>query len=56
MSQPIYDVDESLYQLYVGWCQAHQVTPSLKEYLQWKDEQGYNDDDPADWTGFEEDE
>lgn len=48
-SDMIYDVDEGLYQLYVGWCQAHQVTPKLSEYLVWKDEQGYQEDSPADF-------
>lgn len=39
--------DEGLYQLYVGWCRAHQVTPSFKEYLQWKQEQNYDEDEPS---------
>lgn len=49
MSQVEYDIDEGLYELYLNWCRARNEQPSIKDFLVWKDEQGYFDDDPADY-------
>lgn len=42
MSTPIYDIDEGLYQLYINSCQQSDVTPSIKDFLVWCDEQDYD--------------
>lgn len=44
------EVDERLYEMYVMYCRARGQTPSIKDYLVWKDEQGYDEDEP-DWSG-----
>ena len=33
------DIDERLWELYVMNCEQHKVTPSLKDFIIWKEEQ-----------------
>lgn len=39
------DKDEGLWQLYLTDCQMHDATPSIKDFLIWCSEEGYDEPD-----------
>lgn len=38
------DTEEHLYDLYVAYCDRDSTTPTIRDYVIWRDEQGYSDD------------
>lgn len=50
MSEPVYDIDERLWEMYVMDCRATELTPSIKDFLVWCEDQDY--DLPDIWDGF----
>lgn len=42
MSEPVYDIDEGLWQLYLIDCQVNEIAPSITDYLVWCDEHDYD--------------
>lgn len=49
MGAPIYEIDEGLWQLYLVDCQINEISPQIKDFLIWCDEQDY--DRPEVWDG-----
>jgi hypothetical protein len=54
-STGLLDEDQGLWQLYLVDCANHGMEPSIKDYLIWKEEEGYDADEP-DWDNTMTDE
>lgn len=42
MSEPIYDIDERLYELYVEDCRQSKLTPTVRDFMVWCQQNDYD--------------
>lgn len=42
MSEPVYDIDERLWELYILSCKDDNTTPSIKDFMTWCEDQDYD--------------
>ncbi len=49
MGAPLYDRDEGLWDLYINDCRNKGLRPNIKDFLIWKDEEGYEEDEQPEY-------